>query len=555
MVSMDSGMVSTDSGDGEHGSVEGTGSPGSSAEGDSLAAKRLTMRQLREILRLKLGCGLPQRAVATAVKAGKGTVSEYLGLARAAGVGWPIPEELASDEALEARVFGVKAEAQSDRAAVDAPLVHAELRRPGVTLSLLWQEYLEANPRGYRYSQFCEHYHRWRKRLSPVMRQVHVAGEKVFVDFAGKKPSVVDPLTGEVRAVELFVGALGASSYIYAEASERQDLESWIGLNVRMVEFFGGTPSIFVPDNLKAAVTGPCRYEATVNRTYEEMAAHYGAAVIPARAYKPRDKAKVEVSVLLAERWIVASLRNRTFFSLAELNEAIREKVRELNERPMKRLGTSRRELFEKYDRPELKPLPPVRYEMAEWKGCGVNIDYHVEYEHNLYSVPYALVGQRVEVRATARCVEVYLRSTRVASHPRLIGRGRVSTLAEHMPAAHRAHAEWSPSRLISWAGRTGPATQHVVEAILKSKPHPEQGYRACLGLMRLGRNHGADRLEAACQRSQSLGAESYGTVKNFLRSGMDRQPLAASGPEPSLPLHENIRGAACYGETEVLPC
>lgn len=513
------------------------------------------MRQLREILRLKLGCGLAQRAVAKAVKAGTGTVSEYLGLARAAGVGWPIPEELATDEALEARVFGVKTEAGSGRPAVEAAWVHGELRRPGVTLSLLWQEYLASHPGGYRYSQFCEHYHRWRKRLSPVMRQVHVAGEKAFVDFAGKRPTIVDPRTSEVRSVELFVGVLGASSYIFAEAAERQDLGAWIGLHVRMVEFFGGAPSIFVPDNLKAAVTGPCRYEATVNRTYEEMAAHYRAAVIPARAYRPRDKAKVEVSVLLAERWIVASLRNRTFFSLAELNAAIREKVTELNGRVMKRLGASRRELFERYDRPALEPLPPVRYEMAVWKECGVNIDYHVEYEHNLYSVPYALVGQRVEVRATGGCVEVYLRSTRVASHPRLIGRGRVSTLGEHMPASHRAHAEWSPSRLISWAEKTGAATRHVVEAILRGKPHPEQGYRACLGLMRLGRDHGAERREAACRRTQELGAESYRTVKNILRSGLDRQPLPAPGPEPSLPRHENIRGAECYGETEVLPC
>jgi transposase len=555
MVSMDSGMVSTISGHGEHGSGEGPGCSGSSAEEDSLAAKRLTMRQLREILRLRHECGLPQREVAKAVKAGKGTISEYLGKAEAAGVGWPIPEELATDEALEARVFGVKPEAQSDRAAVDTAWVHAELRRPGVTLSLLWQEYLEANPGGYKYSQFCEHYHRYRKRLSPVMRQVYVAGEKAFVDFAGKKPSVVDPRTGEVRSVELFVGALGASSYVYAEAAERQDLGNWIRLNVHMVEFFGGAPAIFVPDNLKAGVTGPCRYEAIVNRTYEEMASHYGAAVIPARVYKPRDKAKAEVSVLLAERWILASLRNRTFFSLGELNEAIRGKVRELNERVMKRMGTSRRELFEKYDLPALKPLPAVPYEMGVWKGCGVNIDYHVEYEHNLYSVPHALVGQRVEVRATAGCVEVYLRSTRVASHPRLSGRGRPSTLAEHMPAAHRAHAEWSPSRLVLWAGKTGEATKHVVEAIFKSRPHPEQGYRACLGLMRLGRNHGPERLEAACLRARLLGAESYKTVKNILSNGMDRHTLPAAGPESTLPLHENIRGAACYAEGEVLPC
>jgi transposase len=513
------------------------------------------MRRLREVLRLSLEGGLPQRAVAEALGIGAGTVSEYLGRARVVGVGWPIPAELADDDRLEERVFGPKRPSETDRGPLDVALIHEELRRPGVTLSLLWQEYLAANPGGYRYSQFCEHYHRYRKRLSPVMRQVHQAGEKTFVDFAGKKPAVVDPETGEERDVELFVGALGASSYIFAEAAERQDLPSWIGLNVKMVEAFGGATAIFVPDNLKAAVTGPCRYEAEVNRTYREMAAHYGAVVIPARAYKPRDKAKVEQSVLLAERWILASLRNRTFFSLAELNEAIREKTVLLNDRVMRRMGVSRRELYEKYDRPALKPLPRVRYELAVWKECGVNIDYHVEFERNLYSVPHALVGQRVEVRATARCVEIFLRSTRVASHSRQVGRGRVSTLAEHMPAAHRAHAEWSPSRLIAWAEKAGPATGHVVAEILRSRPHPEQGYRACLGLMRLGRTHGEDRLEAACRRAKRLGAESYGTVKNILRSGLDRHELPPAGPAPSLPDHENIRGAACYDEAEGLPC
>lgn len=521
-----------------------------------MTAKRLGMRQLKEILRLSLGNGLAQRAIATAVGVGAGTVSEYLGRARTAGVGWPLPADLEDEERLEARVFGeASSPAPTKRTVPDVVWIHGELRRPGVTLSLLWQEYLAANPGGYRYSQFCEHYHRYRARLSPVMRQVHRAGEKAFVDFAGKKPSVVDPKTGEIRSVELFVGVLGASSYVFAEAAERQDLESWIGLNVRMLEAFGGAPAILVPDNLKAAVTGPCRYEAEVNRTYEEMAKHYGAAVIPARAYKPRDKAKVEVSVLLAERWIVASLRNRTFFSLGELNAAIREKVGELNGRVMRRMGVSRRDLFEKYDRPALRCLPPTRYELAVWKTVAVNIDYHVEFEHNLYSVPHALVKQKVEVRATERCVEIFLRSTRVASHPRLRGRGRVSTCPEHMPAAHRSHAEWTPSRLVAWAEKTGPATGHVVETILKSRPHPEQGYRACLGLLRLGRVHGEDRLEAACDRARRFGAESYRTVKNILRSGLDRQVLAPEGAEPALPAHENIRGAACYDEGEGQPC
>jgi transposase len=495
--------------------------------------------------------------VAESLGIGTGTVSGCLSRARKAGIGWPVPDDL-DDEALEARVFGPKRPEEGVRASLDLAHVHAEMRRAGVTLQLLWMEYLAANPGGYRYSQFCEHYNRYRKKLSPVMRQVHRAGEKAFVDFAGHRPQIVDADTGEVRSVELFVGALGASSYIFARAVERQDLASFIELNVAMVEAFGGAPEIFVPDNLKSAVTGPCRYEAVVNRTYEDMATHYGAVVIPARAYRPRDKAKVEQSVLLAERWILASLRNRTFFSLAELNEAIAEKVTDLNERVMRRMGVSRRELFEKYDRPALKPLPSTSYQMGIWKTCTVSIDYHIEFEHNVYSVAHPLVGQKVEVRSTARCVEIFLRSTRIASHPRLYGRGKASTLLEHMPASHRAHSEWTPSRLIEWGQKAGPATGHVVSEILRSRPHPEQGYRACLGLMRLGRTHGVDRLEAACARAKRLGAESYQTVKNILQNGLDRQelpPLPAAGSTTSLPDHENIRGAACYDETEALPC
>ena len=521
-----------------------------------MAAKRLKMNKLKEILRLSLGRGLSQRKVARALGVGNGTVSEYLGRAKAAGVGWPLPAELEDEERLEAAVLSpAKVAEAGGREKPDVKWIHVELRRDGVTLSLLWQEYLKANPGGYQYSQYCEIYRRHRKTLAPTMRQVHIAGEKAFVDFSGKKPKLVDARTGEEREVELFVGVLGASSYVYAEAAEHQDLTNWIGLNVGMLEDFEGVPAILVPDNLKAAVTVPCRYEAEVNRTYEDMATHYGAAVIPARAYKARDKAKVEVSVLVAQRWVLAVLRNRTFFTLGELNAAIREKVEVLNAKVMRRMGMSRRELYEKYDRPALRPLPPTRYEMAEWKTCTVNIDYHVEYEHNLYSVPSQLVGQKVEARATARCVEIYLRQTRVASHRRLVGRGRVSTQGEHMPVSHRSHAEWTPSRLIAWGQKAGPATGHVVETILKSRPHPEQGYRACLGLMRLGRNLGNDRLEAACERARRVGGESYRTVKNILASGMDRQALPGQGADPVLPPHENIRGAASYAQAEELPC
>jgi transposase len=501
-----------------------------------MPALRLPMRRLREILRLKYDCGLSHRAIASACGVGAGTVSEYLQRARQAGLIWPLPEDL-DDAALEARLFVPTPDAPGPRPLPDAAFLHQELKRPGVTLQLLWVEYIKVHPDGYRYSQFCEHYRRFARTLSPTMRQVHRAGEKVFVDFSGKRPEIVDRRTGEARSVELFVGTLGASSYLYAEATEDQGLASWISAHVHMLEELGGSPELFVPDNLKAGVTTACRYEPAVNRTYEEMARHYGAAVLPARAYHPKDKPKVEANVLVAQRWVLARLRDRTFFSLAELNAAIFELRREVNDRPMKHLGVSRRELFERLDRPALKPLPLSRFEMATWKECGVNIDYHIAFEHNYYSVPYQLVHQRVEA---------FFKSRRVASHARQFGRGRASTLPEHMPRSHRAHAEWTPSRIVAWAEKTGPAAARVVTEILNGRPHPEQGYRACLGLLRLGKTYGPERLEAACRRAEALHSFSYRTVKNVLASGLDRVPIDDSGPSP-LPAHDNIRGAAYY--------
>jgi transposase len=524
-----------------------------------MAAKRLPMNRLREMLRLKAVCDLGQKRIAQSLRVGAGTVSEYLAAARKAGIDWAGACEL-SDEELEARVFGEgrRAMPRVQLWAPDWAEVHREMRRPGVTLQLLWSEYRERNAEGYRYSRFCELYGRYVKTLTPTMRQVHRAGEKVFVDFSGKKPSIVDRETGEMREVELFVGTLGASGYAYAEAVLSQDLPTWIDVHVRMVEEFGGVPSLFVPDNLKSAVTKACRYEPELTRAYEGFVSHYGAAALPARAYRPRDKAKVEGTVLLVQRWVLAALRNRTFFSLAELNEAIREKVAQLNERPMKKLGVSRRELYERLEKPALKALPQTRYEMAEWKACTVNIDYHVEYDRNFYSVPYQLVGAKVEVRATRRVVEV-VKGTRVASHARLYGRGRYSTLAEHRPASHRAHAEWTPSRLIAWGEKTGPATGRVVAKILEMRPHPEQGYRSCLGLLRLSKQHGTERLEKACALAERLSSCSYKTVKNILMSGRDRmQEPTLDQRGSSLPAHENIRGASYYGEggeKEVLPC
>ncbi|HKY31709.1 MAG TPA: IS21 family transposase [Candidatus Polarisedimenticolia bacterium] len=515
-----------------------------------MPAKRLPMRQIREILRLRHDCHLSNRTIGRAVGLSPSTVSEHLSRAQAAGLSWPLAAEL-DDGQLEARLFRPSGSPDSVRAMPEMSYLHAELKRDGVTLQLLWVEYARQNPDGYRYSQFCKLYRRWTKKLSVSMRQVHLAGEKVFVDFSGKKPSIVDPKTGEVRQVELFVGVLGASSYTYARAVESQKLECWLDTHVRMLEFFGGCPEIFVPDCLKSGVTGSCRYEPVINRSYEDLASHYGVAVVPARPYRAKDKPKVEVGVQVVQRWILAALRNVTFFSLAQMNAAIEQQLDHLNARRTRHLGASRRELFERLDRPVLRALPVRRYEMARWKHCTVSIDYHVEVEHNLYSVPHQLHGERVEARYTATTVELWFKSTRVASHLRLTGRRGYSTLREHMPASHRAHAEWTPSRVIAWADKTGPATGHLAAAILKNRPHPEQGYRSCLGLMRLGRTHGDARLEAACRRALQLKAYSYTSVKNILAAGLEHQPLESEAEQATLPAHDNVRGPAYYHEED----
>lgn len=517
-----------------------------------MAASRLLMRQLRELLRLKYEVGLPQRAIAQACGIGLGTVTAYLQRARVAGLTWPVPADL-DDAALEARLFAHAPRAAEDRTVPTWPEVHQELKKAGVTLTLLWEEYRAVHPQGYGYSQFCERYRQWRRALQPSMRQVHRAGEKLFVDFSGKRPSLVDPATGEEVVVELFVGVLGASGLIYAEATPRQDLASWVTAHVHMLEYFQGSAAIWVPDNLKSGVTRAHAYEPHVNRTYEELAHHYGAVVIPTRVARPKDKPKAEVSVQIAQRWILAALRHQTFFALADLNAAIRARVDAINDRPMRAVGVSRRALFAQIDQPALRPLPTARYELAEWKPCRVNIDYHVEVAHNLYSVPYQLVHAQVDTRATASTIEVFAHGRRVASHARLTGRGHFATQSAHMPHAHRAHAEWTPSRLIAWAEQSGPATGRFVAGVLERRPHPEQGYRACLGLMRLGRTYGADRLEAACRRAAQLQSYRYRTVEHMLITQQDRLPLDEPPARPPLE-HDNVRGATYYEETYADP-
>jgi transposase len=506
------------------------------------------MRKIRELLRLHLGEGLSRRQAAIAAGMPYATAADHLARAERAGLGWPLPPEL-DDADLEARLF-VPPSARPPtelRPVPDWPTVHRELRRKGVTLQLLWLEYREDHPDGFGYSWFCQTYRAWQGRLDRVMRQEHRAGEKLFVDFAGMTLPITDPDSGEVWQAELFVAVLGASNYTHVEALASQALPHWIGAHVRTFEALGGCPAIVVPDNLRSGVTSPHRYEPVINRSYAEMAAHFGCAVIPARPFRPRDKAKAEQGVLLAERWVLAALRQRTFFSLGEANAAIAERVAWLNARPFKKLPGSRLELFETIDRPALRPLPAQRYEYAEWKTAKVNIDYHLEVGRHWYSVPHGLVGSHCDIRVTAGIIEVFHRGHRVASHPRNGQQGRFTTEPAHMPEAHRRHAAWTPGRIVAWAEKTGPATGLLVTAIMASRPHPEQGFRSCLGIMRLGHRYGEARLEAAAARAFAVRAHSYRSVESILKAGLDGQPLPGTEPVTTIGHHANVRGPAYY--------
>ncbi len=513
-----------------------------------MAAERLSMRQIREILRQKWVVGLSHRAVAQSLRIGLGTVSSVVQRAHGAGLDWPAVQALAED-ALEARLYGPPGEHGGVRPEPDCAYLHAERRKPGVTLELLHLEYLEHHPSGYRYTQFCEIYRRWLQRRGWSMRQVHRAGDKCFVDYAGQKPTILDPTTGEVIAVELFVAVLGASNYTYAEAARTQQVADWIASHQRTFQFFGGVPHAVVPDQLKSGVTLPCRYEPGIQRTYEEFAQHYGTVILPARPAKPRDKAKIEVAVQIAERWILARLRHETFFSLAALNARIAELLADLNARPMRLYRASRRELFERLDQPALRPLPAEAFVYGEWKvGARVNIDYHVELHGHYYSVPYALIHEQVDARATATTVELFHRGQRVAAHRRSHVRGTHTTEAAHMPKAHQHHLEWTPSRLIDWARTIGPQTAALVTAILADRPHPEQGYRSCLGILRLAKRYGAPRLEAACTRAGAVGARSYRHVDSILKHGLDRVAgTEVAAPLTLTPAHEHLRGRDYY--------
>jgi len=488
-----------------------------------MANRRLPVRKIKEILRLKYACGLSKREIARSCNVARSTVADYLMRAMAARLRWPESAELSEAE-LEARLFPTEHVPSSiHRPPPDCEYIYDQLRRyrnVNLTLTQLWLEYKEQHPDGYQYTQFCEHYRRWLKRRDYCMRQEHRAGEKAFIDYSDGL-SIVNPVTGELILTQLFVAVRGASNYTYAEATLSQTLPDWVGSHVRGFGYFGCVPRILVPDNLKSGVSKACKYEPDLNPTYAEMAEHYGCAVLPARPRKPRDKAKVEAGVLIAQRWILAVLRRRTFYSLAELNAAIRECLERLNTRTMRRAGKSRRELFEAMDRPSALPLPRRAYEYAEWGKAKVNIDYHIEVDHHYYSVPFRLLRERLDVRLTATTVEAFHKGERVAAHVRSYLRGRHTTSLEHMPPEHRKYAEWSPSRFIQWAGKTGVATVQLVERIMAARTYPEQGYRACLGIMRLQQHYEPERVEAAAQRALKYNTCSYKSMSAILAAGL----------------------------------
>lgn len=513
------------------------------------------MRRVKEVLRLRYELKLNQRQIARSCSISVSTVHEYVKRAESAGLGWPLPVDW-DDDRIEAALYPrLEPEPKPQKAEPDFANIQEQLRKHRhVTLQLLWEEYRQAAPDGYGYSRYCELYQRWRRKQNVVLRQEYVGGEKGFIDWAGSTVPIHDRNTGAVWQAPLFVATLGASSYTYAEATRDQQLESWLSAHIHTFEYWGGVPALIIPDNTKTGVTKACRYDPDLNPTYQNFAIHYGFGVLPARPYRPRDKAKVESAVQVAQRWILAALRHRKFFSLEEANQAIRELLDRLNHRALRKqlvaqANASRASLFETIDQPALRPLPPLPFDMSHWSRCRVNIDYHVIFDANLYSVPYNLVHEIVEIRSTATTIEILHRGVRVASHARSRSSGRTITNEEHRPKSHRAHLQWTPSRIVNWARSVGPHTAQLVEHILADKPHPEMGYRACLGIIRLAGKYSAERMESAAERAVLTGACRYRSVASMLKTSLDRQPLNEIWSPPSIapPTHDNIRGAEYF--------
>ncbi len=505
------------------------------------------MRKTREILRLKHESGLSYEKIARSCSVSKSTVSEVVRRFSESGQNWPLSEGI-SDEELEEMLYEDKSREKQVKTPLDLPYLHKELKRKSVTLQLLWEEYKRDHPDGYQYSYFCELYDNWRQRLDVVLRQHYPFGKYMEVDFAGQTIPIKDPETGELKEAQLFIAVMAATGYFFVRAVFSQDLYNWIDLHIKAFDFFGGVPEIVTPDNLKSGVTKFCRYEPEINKTYLELALHYGTAIIPARPRKARDKSNAENSVLISERWILARLRNITFFSIEILNNSIENILIECNNKPFQKIDGCRKELFEAEEKHLLKPLPATPYEFAQWKKVTLNIDCHAEIEKCYYSAPYQLVKEKLEARITCRIVELFYKNKRVASHPKGIRKGEYKTNIEHLPPSHQKHLEWTPTRIIKWAEKNGDNTAAMAKELIEQKQHPEQAYRACLGILRLSSKYTPERLENACKRAITYRAISYHSVKSILEKGLDKQPLKEA-KEYSPLQHQNIRGAEYFKE------
>jgi transposase len=511
-----------------------------------MANNRLSMRKIIEVLRLYFEHNCSKREIARIIGASPTTVTDYLSRAKVAGLSYPLPAEL-DESAVNLLLFPPSEHSAVQRPPPDWAAVHAGLRGKGVTLDLLWQEYKAEQSDGFQYSAFCEHYRRWRQHLSLSMRQTHTPGEKLFIDYAGPTVSINEMHSGEIRQAQIFVAVLGASNYTYIEATWSQQLPDWIGSHVRALDFFGGATALWVPDNLRSGVSRASRYEPDINPTYQDLATHYDVAVLPARARKPKDKAKVENGVLIVERWVLARLRHQRFFSLNELNRALGTLLADLNQRPFKKLPGCRASAFAEMDLPALRALPLMGYEYAEWKLARVGVDYHVEADGHYYSVPCQHARQQVDVRLTVAIVEIFHRGSRLASHARCAFKGRHTTIDAHMPPAHRAMAGVNAESLRSQAAAIGPRTETLVERLLHQRRHPQQAFRSCLGVLQLGRQFGSARLEAASAHALKHNALSWRSLQSILKNGLDQQVQNAVKNAPDLPEHENVRGAAYY--------
>ncbi|MEK7376368.1 MAG: IS21 family transposase [Candidatus Margulisiibacteriota bacterium] len=509
-----------------------------------MAKERVSMRKIKEVLRLKHGGNLTMRKIAQICGISRPAVSSYLLRFRASGLTWPLPDEITGDF-LEKKLFPCNTIKSSLKAALDYEYMLQEIRRPNVTLEVLWSEYIAANPNGYQYSHFCELYRRYAKTLNYSMRQEHKAGEKNFVDFGSIDDiNLTDRFTRETIKAVLFVSVWGASGYLFAKAVRGEDLKSWINVNIDSLEYSGCCPKAIVPDNLKSAVTKACRYEPEINPTYAEFARHYGVAIFPARPYQPKDKSRAENGVKLAKRWLLARLRNRIFHSLDELNAAIFELLEIFNSKKMKKFNKSRKELFEELDKPNALSLPLSRYEYAQWKQAKVQFNYHVSFEDHYYSVPYTLIHKVVDMRASGGIIEILHKGERVCSHQISYYKNRYTTVKEHMPANHQKYVEWTPERILELAEISGPHVKEIANRMMNKRKFPEQAYRACLGLLRLGNRYSKERLNAACGRAIEYRVDTYHGIAEILDKGLDKVPLESNCRSNSIGInHENIRG------------